>query len=284
MRNAATCDVDEREPNRVEDSRCDRTWTTWIPPPTFESHSCSREERKRRWCVARSTSLPSSVKSHMYVCVYTYMHARSKVTNWEKEQLRRAVLSRVIAWQWCIVRDVRSVLSSYIIVTNIYSRNMFTVRWTLTKQSQTSDRPVCARAAKKKTDSIGRFLPSAVSSCLVIRGEIVQPCTPMVTKWMAAGCCTFTWRICRSRGLYVWRESCTSVVLCYASWKISVSFFNFFSIFLLPTCHSSLISLFLSPFNHSGIFALMWNAIWLHLSTFVENIFRHISDTEFEII
>lgn len=216
------------------------------------------------------------------MCVYVYARA-CKVTNWEKEQLRRAVLSRVIAWQWCIVRDVRSVLSSYIIVTNIYSRNMFTVRWTLTKQSQTSDRPVCARAAKKKR------LYWEISSvcCFVVSGDKRRNRPAMYSdghevdgSWVLH---VYVTDLQVERTLRVKGELHIGGVMLRLVEDLG-EFFNFFSIFLLPTCHSSLISLFLSPFNHSGIFALMWNAIWLHLSTFVENIFRHISDTEFEII
>lgn len=88
------------------------------------------------------------------------------------------------------------------------------------------------------------FTESHFVRCFIVSGDKRNrpACTPTVMKWTAAGCCTFTWRICRSRGLYVWKESYTSAVSCCASWKISVSFFSFF-LFALPACHSSLISL-----------------------------------------
>jgi len=74
-------------------------------------------------------------------------------------------------------------------------------------------------------------------------------CTPTVTRWTAAGCYASTWRIYRSRGVYAWRESCTSAVSCCGSWKISVSVLPshtslslslllFFRLFLFPTLSS----------------------------------------------
>jgi len=45
--------------------RCSRT-----PPPTFESHSCSREERKRRW--SRSTTL-WIIQDYTYTHTHTHM-------------------------------------------------------------------------------------------------------------------------------------------------------------------------------------------------------------------